>query len=108
MPASTTTSFETVPRRLVISFASGVFGLRRLDGEDVGGGRARGDDLRLGVAVHVVQLARHGVQPGLAARLRPAVDESQVQDLLGRHALDLLRSRRAGTAGRPGWRLRIQ
>jgi hypothetical protein len=106
MPGSTTTSFETA------GGGGGLVGertvrLRRLDREDVGRGAARGDDLRLGVAVHVVQLARHRVQPGLAARLRPAVDQAQVHDLLGRHALDLLVSP-CRNCRSPGWRLRIQ
>jgi hypothetical protein len=48
------------------------------------------------------------VQPGLAARLRPAVDQAQVHDLLGRHALDLVGLAVQMKRRSPGWRLRIQ
>jgi hypothetical protein len=47
---------------------------------------------------HVVEPVEHRVQLGLATRLRPAGHAAQVDDLVGRHALELFVGERAGVA----------
>ena len=61
---------------------------RRLDDAHPRRLAARSDDLRLAVAIHVIEPRRSSVQPWLTARLRPSIDAGQMQNLVGRHALD--------------------
>jgi hypothetical protein len=61
--------------------------LRSLDPPDIARRAARRDDLGLGIAVDVLDLADDGVQPWHAAGLRPALGKAQVNDVLGRHTL---------------------
>ena len=64
---------------------AGIF--RCFDGCEIRGAGTGGGDLVLAVFVQVVELAQGGVHPWHAARLRPALDIAQMENVGGGHAL---------------------